>query len=38
MARSTKRARSAVRTCKMKIDQMNARNEKKVVRTWSRRS
>src|ERR1700751_2958268 len=38
MARSTKKGPFIDSHLQVKIDQMNARNEKKVVRTWSRRS
>src|SRR6202142_3684195 len=38
MARSTKKGAFIDSHLQAKIDGMNARNEKKVVRTWSRRS
>ena len=38
MARSTKKGPFIDSHLQVKIDGMNARNEKKVVRTWSRRS
>ena len=38
MARSTKKGRSWMHTWPRRIEGMNARNEKKVLRTWSRRS
>ena len=38
MARSTKKGPFIDKHLQAKIDDMNARNEKKVVRTWSRRS
>ncbi len=38
MARSTKKGPFIDSHLQAKIDGMNARNEKKVVRTWSRRS
>jgi small subunit ribosomal protein S19 len=38
MARSTKKGPFIDKSLQAKIDDMNARNEKKVVRTWSRRS
>jgi small subunit ribosomal protein S19 len=38
MARSTKKGPSIDSPLQKKVDDMNARNEKKVVRTWSRRS
>ena len=38
MARSTKKGPFIDSHLQVKIEQMNARNEKKVVRTWSRRS
>ena len=38
MARSTKKGASIDSHLQTKIDGMNARNEKNVVRTWSRRS
>src|ERR1700679_968064 len=38
MARSTKKGPFIDSHLQVKIDAMNARNEKKVVRTWSRRS
>src|SRR5271168_5429990 len=38
MARSTKKGPFIDSHLQAKVDGMNARNEKKVVRTWSRRS
>ena len=38
MARSTKKGPFIDTHLQVKIEQMNARNEKKEVRTWSRRS
>ena len=38
MARSTKKGAFIDSHLQKKVDDMNARNEKKVVRTWSRRS
>jgi len=38
MARSTKKGPFIDSHLQRKVDEMNARNEKKVVRTWSRRS
>ena len=38
MARSTKKGPFIDSHLQVKIDAMNTRNEKKVVRTWSRRS
>ena len=38
MARSTKKGAFIDSHLVAKIEDMNARNEKKVVRTWSRRS
>ena len=38
MARSTKKGPFIDRYLLVKIEDMNTRNEKKVVRTWSRRS
>ncbi|HZD31784.1 MAG TPA: 30S ribosomal protein S19 [Candidatus Angelobacter sp.] len=38
MARSTKKGPFIDKYLQVKIEDMNARNEKKVVRTWSRRS
>src|ERR1019366_9412820 len=38
MARSTKKGAFIDKHLLVKIDGMNQRNEKKVVRTWSRRS
>src|SRR5580765_1502440 len=38
MARSTKKGQFVDAHLSTKIEGMNARNEKKVVRTWSRRS
>ena len=38
MARSTKKGPFIDKHLQVKIEDMNARNEKKVVRTWSRRS
>jgi small subunit ribosomal protein S19 len=38
MARSTKKGPFVDAHIQKKIEEMNARNEKKVVRTWSRRS
>jgi small subunit ribosomal protein S19 len=38
MARSTKKGPFIDSHLQKKVDDMNARNEKKVVRTWSRRS
>ena len=38
MARSTKKGPFIDDHLTKKVDDMNARNEKKVVRTWSRRS
>ena len=38
MARSTKKGPFIDKHLQAKIDDMNTRNEKKVVRTWSRRS
>ena len=38
MARSTKKGPFIDKHLQVKIEGMNARNEKKVVRTWSRRS
>jgi small subunit ribosomal protein S19 len=38
MARSTKKGPFIDSHLQRKVDDMNARNEKKVVRTWSRRS
>jgi small subunit ribosomal protein S19 len=38
MARSTKKGPFIDAHIQKKIEDMNARNEKKVVRTWSRRS
>ena len=38
MARSTKKGAFVDTQLQVKIDGMNARNEKKVLRTWSRRS
>ena len=38
MARSTKKGAFVDTHLQVKIDGMNARNEKKVLRTWSRRS
>ena len=38
MARSTKKGAFIDKHLQAKIDGMNERNEKKVVRTWSRRS
>ena len=33
-----KRARSSTTTCSKKVEAMNAKSEKKVIKTWSRRS
>ena len=38
MARSTKKGPFIDAHLQVKVDGMNARNEKKVLRTWSRRS
>jgi small subunit ribosomal protein S19 len=38
MARSTKKGAFVDRHLQSKVDGLNARNEKKVLRTWSRRS
>ena len=38
MARSTKKGPFIDKHLQVKIEDMNTRNEKKVVRTWSRRS
>ena len=38
MARSTKKGAFVDAHLQAKVDGMNARNEKKVLRTWSRRS
>jgi small subunit ribosomal protein S19 len=38
MARSTKKGAFVDAHLQVKVDGMNARNEKKVLRTWSRRS
>jgi small subunit ribosomal protein S19 len=38
MARSTKKGPFVDAHLQLKVDGMNARNEKKVLRTWSRRS
>src|SRR5579859_2922434 len=38
MARSTKKGPFIDSHLQVKVEEMNARNEKKVVRTWSRRS
>jgi small subunit ribosomal protein S19 len=38
MARSTKKGPFVDAHIQKKVEEMNARNEKKVVRTWSRRS
>ncbi len=38
MARSTKKGPFIDAHVQKKVEEMNARNEKKVVRTWSRRS
>ena len=38
MARSTKKGAFVDSHLQVKVDAMNARNEKKVLRTWSRRS
>jgi len=38
MSRSTKKGPFIHESLKKKIDQMNSRNEKKVVKTWSRAS
>ena len=38
MARSTKKGPFIDSHLQAKVEEMNARNEKKVVRTWSRRS
>ena len=38
MARSTKKGPFIDSHLQKRVDDMNARNEKKVVRTWSRRS
>ncbi len=38
MARSTKKGPFVDAHVQKKVEDMNARNEKKVVRTWSRRS
>ncbi len=38
MARSTKKGPFIDSHLQLKVEQMNQRNEKKVVRTWSRRS
>ncbi len=38
MARSTKKGPFIDAHIQKKVEEMNARNEKKVVRTWSRRS
>jgi small subunit ribosomal protein S19 len=38
MARSTKKGPFIDEHLRVKVDGMNARNEKKVIRTWSRRS
>src|SRR5271166_1658042 len=38
MARSTKKGAFIDKHLQVKIEDMNTRNEKKVVRTWSRRS
>jgi len=38
MPRSLKKGRSSTTTLLKKVDDLNNRNEKRVVRTWSRRS
>jgi len=38
MARSTKKGAFVDAYLQTRVEQMNSRNEKKVLRTWSRRS
>jgi len=38
MARSLKKGPFVTATLRVKVEGLNARNEKKVVKTWSRRS